>query len=174
MTETTDTISLKAVTVAEDQTPRRAGLMHAFAEAEQIVSQLHAVPTDVTVKGDLVTGAYSVHLFYSRSTQGVREFAALFDADVASSPSNHSAGVYLEARTRYHGVAVQAWTVADQAPDPDTPREHTADEDPIAFSLTPEAEALRSCCAGPVCTCTQSSPQDGEYIPPADRETANR
>lgn len=29
----------------------------------------------------------------------------------------------------------------------------------------PDAEELRSCCAGPVCTCTPSSPQDDEYIP---------
>lgn len=29
----------------------------------------------------------------------------------------------------------------------------------------PNDEELRSCCAGPVCTCTPSSPQDDEHIP---------
>ena len=32
----------------------------------------------------------------------------------------------------------------------------------------PDAEELRSCCAGPVCTCTPSSPQDDEHIPPRE------
>lgn len=174
MAESTDTISLQTVTVAEDKAPQRASLMHAFAEAEQIVSQLHAVPNDVDIKGDIITGIYSVHLFFSLNTQAVLEFAQVFDADVISSPSKHRAGVYLEARTRYHDVAVQAWTVADQAPDPDAPREHTADEDPIAFALTPEAEALRSCCAGPACTCTPLSPQDDLYVSAAGREVEGR
>ncbi|MFG3154261.1 hypothetical protein ACGF7W_19705 [Streptomyces sp. NPDC048219] len=139
MTETTH----QAVAVAEDKTTQRAGLMHAFSEAEQIVSQLRSVPTDVNVRG--TDGSYTVHLFFSRhdhGSQGVLEFAQTFDAEVTSAPSMHIDGVYLEARTRVHGVPALAWTVADQAPDPDEPRERTADEDPITYALTPEGEAL--------------------------------
>ena len=168
--KTTDTLHLQAVAVTEDTTPQRDSLMHALARAEQVVSQLHTLPTDVDVRWSPSGRAYSLHLFFSQNSPAVLEFARLFDAEVTSSPSTYTAGVFLEALARYEGISVKAWSVVDEAPDPDGPREGTVDEDPIAFALTPEAEALRSCCAGPQCTCTPSSPQDDEYIAPADAE----
>jgi hypothetical protein len=119
----------------------RATLMRAFSVAEQVVSQLRTVPTDVDVRGDSVSGTYGVHLFFSRDSQGVMECAQAFDAEVTSSPSKHTAGVFLDARTRYQGVEVTAWTIVDEAPDPDAaPSGRTVDEDPIAYTLTEAAE----------------------------------
>jgi hypothetical protein len=46
--------------------------------------------------------------------------------------------------------------------------ERPADEGPVRYALTGAAEELRSCCAGPECTCTPSSPQDDQYIPPRE------
>lgn len=118
----------------------RATLMRAFSVAEQVVSQLGTVPTDVHVRG-AATSAHEVHLYFSRDSQGVLAFAQAFDAEVTSSPSTHTAGVYLDARIRHQGVEVVAWTIADEAPDPDAPPSgRTVDEDPIAYALTAAAE----------------------------------
>jgi hypothetical protein len=137
MQQSTDTLDLQAAAVTEDQTPKRNALMHAFSEAEQVVSKLRTVPTDVNVRGSAVSGAYTVHLFFSRNHFGVLEFARTFDAAVTSSPNESSAGVFLDARTRFQGIDVVAWTIVDEAPDPDGPRsDRPVDEDPIAIALT--------------------------------------
>jgi hypothetical protein len=153
MQQSTDTLDQQAVVVAEDQTPKRNALMHAFSSAEQVVSQLRTVPTDVDVRGS-APGVYAVHVFYSRSSAGVLEFAQGFDAEVSSSPSTHAAGVFLEARARFQGVDVVAWTIVDDALAPDgqpstraadepdeQPSTRSADEDPITYTLTEAAEA---------------------------------
>ncbi|WP_425244818.1 hypothetical protein [Streptomyces sp. NEAU-NA10] len=152
MQQITDTVDLQAVVVAEDQTPRRNALMHAFSSAEQVVSQLRTIPTDVDVRG-AERGVYGIHLFFSRNHLGVMEVARTFDAEVSSSPSTHMAGVFLEARARFQGVELHAWTIVDEAPDPDDhpasrpaeepdeePSARSVDEDPIAYSLTEAAE----------------------------------
>lgn len=142
MPQSTDTVELQAVEVADDQTPQRNALMHALSEAEQVVSQLHTVPTDVDIRADAVTGAYSVNLYFTKNHASVMEFAQLFDADsVSSSPSTYTPGVFLEAMTRYRGTTIRAWTIVDEAPDPDgPPSDRPVDEDPIAYTLTGKAD----------------------------------
>jgi hypothetical protein len=140
--KSTDTIHHQAVAITEDTTPQRDSLMNALSRAEQVVSQLHTLPTDVDVRLSSSDRVYSLHLFFSQNSPAVLEFARLFDAEVTSSPSTYGPGVFLEAVARYEGISVKGWSVADQAPDPDGPRERTVDEDPITYALTPQAEAL--------------------------------
>ncbi|REE62167.1 hypothetical protein BX257_4780 [Streptomyces sp. 3212.3] len=134
-----------AVTVRESDVEQRSSLMHAFSEAEQIVSQLHTLPTDVMVRGDLSTGAYGIRLFFSDNQHAVLEFATTFDAEVTSSPSLHGAGSYLTASTWLNGIDVQAWTVVDENPPEEAPTAPApaADTDTLALPLaTKAAEVL--------------------------------
>ncbi|MFJ8804223.1 hypothetical protein [Streptomyces sp. NPDC102487] len=126
-----------AVEVAPDMTPRRNALMHAFAEAEQLVSQLHAVPTDVDVHSDPL-GVYRVRLYFSRDRQGVMEFATLVDAEVGKDPSYSGLGEYIEARARYQGVDVVAWAI-DGGDVLEDAHASDVDEAPIAYALADQA-----------------------------------
>lgn len=136
-TQVSETASTTAIEPATDQTPRRHLMMAAFSTAEQIVSQLHAVPTDVDVHSDLV-GVYRIRLYFSQDRVGVMEFAATFDAEVTGAISYTGAGEYFEARTRYQDVEVVAWSIPGGEPLEDD--ETSAAEDDETPAEAPLAE----------------------------------
>ena len=119
-TQVNDTSDTTAIAVTPDQAPRRNALMRAFAQAEQVVSKLHAVPTDVDVHGD-PRGVHRVRLYFSQNRAGVAEFAVTFAAEVTDLPSYSGVGAYIEARTNYQGVEVIAWTLLDAVTVEDEP-----------------------------------------------------
>lgn len=132
-TQVSEIASTTAIEPAPDQTPRRHLMMAAFSTAEQIVSQLHAVPTDVDVHSDLV-GVYRIRLYFSQDRAGVLEFARTFDAEVVGAARYTGAGEYFEARTRHQGIDVVAWSILGGEPVED-------DQAPAAEDDTAPAEA---------------------------------
>ncbi|MGI3230601.1 hypothetical protein ACRJ4B_49955 [Streptomyces sp. GTA36] len=128
----------RAETPTDTQDRQRAALMHALSAAEQIVSELHPLPTDVVLRAD--RDAYGVHLWFRQSKAAVLEFAATFEAPVTSGPSPHGDG-FVESRVALHGIEVVAWTTAEAEPTGAEPvSDQPVDEDPIAYALIEQTD----------------------------------
>ena len=92
------------------QDPRDA-MMHAFAVAETVVSELPFRPSTITLDDDY-SGSYTVILYFHGEPSRVREFAAHVDVVVSAEP--HLADpedTYTSAECTVDGVKVRAWSL---------------------------------------------------------------
>ena len=92
------------------QDPRDA-MMHAFAVAETVVSELPFRPSSITLDDDHY-GAYTVILYFHREPGRVREFAAHLDVEVSAEPHiTDPEDTYTSAECTVDGVKVRAWSL---------------------------------------------------------------
>jgi hypothetical protein len=84
--------------------------MHAFAAAEDVIGTMKGgMPHSVDVK-KTTAGAYEVRLYFSESSERIKEMATAYDVPVTVAPANDEDHIFTEARVTIRGVDVLGWT----------------------------------------------------------------